>query len=97
MLVCTRHTTLHFSQIICRNSFSDSAGDRGKLTYPGIEAYEAVAWAYDDPLRDGEPVRGLVCFFQERDEVEVVVDGEVVESPPTQWSGTDWISRYRRG
>ena len=69
---------------------------KGWARYLDAAGAEAVAWTYDDPLRDGEPVRGLVCFFQERDEVEVEVDGTVVESAPTQWSGTDWISRYRR-
>jgi uncharacterized protein (DUF427 family) len=69
---------------------------KGWASYLDVGGAEAVAWVFDEPLRDGEPVRGLVCFFQERDEVEVEVDGVVVESPPTQWSGTDWISRYRR-
>jgi uncharacterized protein (DUF427 family) len=69
---------------------------KGWARYLDAAGAEAVAWTYDEPLRDGEPVRGLVCFFQERDEVEVEVDGTVVESAPTQWSGTDWISRHRR-
>ena len=84
----------------------DLLGDADGLTtgcaYKGWARYldaagaEAVAWVYDEPLRDGEPIRGLVCFFQERDEVEVEVDGVVEECPPTQWSGTEWIARYRR-
>jgi uncharacterized protein (DUF427 family) len=55
----------------------------------------AVAWTYLEPLREGEPIRELVCFFQERPEIEVEVDGLVVESPPTAWSGTAWIESAR--
>jgi uncharacterized protein (DUF427 family) len=55
----------------------------------------AVAWSYPDPRRDAEPVRDRVCFYQERDEVEIEVDGAVVTSGPTPWSGTGWLARYR--
>ena len=55
----------------------------------------AVAWSYTDPRRDAEAVRDHICFYQERGEVEVEVDGVVVTSPPTQWSGTEWLERYR--
>ena len=41
-------------------------------------------------------MRRLVCFFQERDEVELIVDGEVQERPQTPWSGTKWMERYRK-
>lgn len=55
----------------------------------------AVAWSYPEPRRDAELVRDHVCFYQERDEVEVEVDGAVVSGPRTQWSGTEWLARYR--
>ena len=55
----------------------------------------AVAWSYTDPRRDAELVRDYVCFYQERDEVELELDGVVATSPPTPWSGTAWMSRYR--
>ena len=55
----------------------------------------AVAWSYPQPRRDAELVRSHMCFYQERDEVEVEVDGAVVTSPPTPWSGTEWMARYR--
>ena len=81
---------------------SDADGLTTGCAYKGFARYleaadaEAVAWIYDEPLRDGEPVKGRVAFFQERPEVEIEVDGAVVESPQSQWSGTDWIARYRR-
>jgi uncharacterized protein (DUF427 family) len=51
----------------------------------------AVAWSYPEPLGEGELVRDLVCFFQERADIEVEVDGVVLESAPTSWTGTDWL------
>jgi len=59
----------------------------------------AVAWSYPEPLREGEPIQGLLCFFQERPEIEVEVDGVAAESPPTAWSGTGWLEAewVRRG
>jgi uncharacterized protein (DUF427 family) len=51
----------------------------------------AVAWSYPEPLPEGEAIRNLVCFFQERPEIEVEVDGALAEAPPTPWSGTDWL------
>jgi uncharacterized protein (DUF427 family) len=81
---------------------SDADGLTTGCAYKGFARYldaadaAAVAWVYDEPLRDGEPVAGRVAFFQERPEVEIEVDGAVVERPQTQWSGTDWIARYRR-
>lgn len=56
---------------------------------------EAVAWSYVAPRRDAEPVRDRVCFYQERAEVEIEIDGLVPSSAPTQWSGTEWLARYR--
>ena len=43
-----------------------------------------VAWAYNQPLREAEPVRGRVAFFDER--VDVIVDGRRKERPITPWS-----------
>jgi len=59
----------------------------------------AVAWSYPEPLREGELVQDLLCFFQERPEIAVEVDGVVAETPPTPWSGTGWLEAewVRRG
>jgi uncharacterized protein (DUF427 family) len=40
---------------------------------------EDVAWTYETPLREAEPVRGLVCFWNERTDIEV--DGTPQERP----------------
>jgi uncharacterized protein (DUF427 family) len=55
----------------------------------------AAAWTYRDPLPEGEPIRNLVCFFQERAEIQVEVDEAPAEAPSTPWSGTDWIDGAR--
>jgi len=49
-----------------------------------------IAWSYAEPLHEVTRVKDLVCFFNER--VDLIVDGERQERPPTQWSGTDWAS-----
>ncbi len=53
--------------------------------------FPAAVWSYEDPLHEAEPVRDLLCFFQERHETEVEVDGVSLEMPETPWSGTAWI------
>ncbi len=55
-------------------------------------AARAVAWSYEDPRRDAEPVRGRVCFYQERPEVELELDGAVGERPHTPWADAGWTS-----
>ncbi len=78
----------------------DSSGLETGCAYKGFASYydvagaRAIAWSYPEPRREAELVRGRVCFFQERDEVELEVDGEVSERPWTPWSGTDWLERY---
>lgn len=57
----------------------------------GAGRVPAAAWSYPDPLREGELVRGLICFFQERSEIEITVDGVASDAMPTPWSGTAWL------
>lgn len=44
-----------------------------------------VAWSYPTPIEVREDITGLICFFNERVD-EIVVDGEPVTVPETQWS-----------
>jgi uncharacterized protein (DUF427 family) len=48
---------------------------------------EDVAWSYPEPLLEAEPVRDLLCFYQER--VDLEVEGERQQRPHTQWSRED--------
>jgi uncharacterized protein (DUF427 family) len=60
-----------------------------------VEDAHAVAWSYAEPRRDAELVRDRVCFYQERSEVEVEVEGVVAERPATPWAGSEWLAPYR--
>jgi uncharacterized protein (DUF427 family) len=68
-------------------SYWDVVTDTGRVP--------VAAWTYRDPLPDGEPLRDLVCFFQERPEIQVEVDGAPAEAPATRWSTTDWVESAR--
>lgn len=59
---------------------------KGHATHFDVAGEGAVAWSYADPLHDGEPIRDLIAFYDER--VEVEVDGELQAPPVTQWSGS---------
>ena len=65
-----------------------------RCAYKGVATYwhlrvrgtlhEDIAWTYAEPERDGTAIRDLVCFFNER--VDLEVDGRALERPVTQWS-----------
>jgi uncharacterized protein (DUF427 family) len=48
------------------------------------DLHDDLVWTYPDPQHDAEPVRDLLCFFNER--VDLELDGEIGERPITQWS-----------
>jgi uncharacterized protein (DUF427 family) len=56
---------------------------KGDATY-WSHGGEDVAWTYESPLREAEPVRDLVCFWNERTDIEV--DGKLQERPESPWS-----------
>jgi uncharacterized protein (DUF427 family) len=88
-----------------RMDLLEAAAIRTGCAYKGYASYwdvvtdagraMAAAWTYRDPLTEGEPIRDLVCFFQERPEIEVTVDGAPADAPQTPWSGTAWIEAAR--
>jgi uncharacterized protein (DUF427 family) len=84
------------TELLADDDLETGCAYKGFARYFGAAGAEAVAWTYEEPLREGEPVRGLVCFFQEREEVELTVDGALQERLQTQWSGTKWMERYRK-
>ena len=83
------------AELVPEHDLSTGCAYKGWASYFEIAGAEAVAWTYTDPLPDGEPVRGRICFFHERDEVELELDGIPAERPETQWAGRDWIARRR--
>src|SRR5271168_4247053 len=53
---------------------------KGRASYFSVPDGPAdVAWAYHQPLREAEPVRDYVAFFNER--VDVIVDGQRRQRP----------------
>ena len=57
---------------------------KGFATHWSIPAATDVAWSYEEPLRDAEPVRDLVSFYNEH--VDVELDGEPQDRPVTPFS-----------
>ncbi len=58
---------------------------KGQASYLSMPDGPAdVAWTYPEPLREAEPVRDYVAFFNER--VDIVVDGQRRARPVTHWS-----------
>jgi uncharacterized protein (DUF427 family) len=53
----------------------------------GDRLVDDLVWSYPEPQLDAEPVRDLLCFYQER--VELELDGELQTRPRTQWSRGD--------
>jgi uncharacterized protein (DUF427 family) len=50
----------------------------------GDTLHDDLAWTYPEPDDDGEKIRGLIAFFNERADLEV--DSVAQERPQTQWS-----------
>jgi uncharacterized protein (DUF427 family) len=51
----------------------------------GVEIFQDVAWSYLDPIPECPKIKGLLCFFQER-EATIRVDGEELPKLRTKWS-----------
>jgi uncharacterized protein (DUF427 family) len=58
---------------------------KGTASYWSVQAGDELVkdpvWTYTDPLREVAPIRDLLCFYSERDGVDVEVDGDVVNDP----------------
>jgi uncharacterized protein (DUF427 family) len=80
----------------CRNDLLEDVELTSACPYKGEADYRsagdalAVAWVYRDPIREVAPIADHWCFFQEREELTVEVDGEVQESWPTPWASDAW-------
>lgn len=57
---------------------------KGQAAHFDVAGEDAVAWSYAEPEREVEPIRDLICFYNER--VDIEIDGEAEERPQTQWS-----------
>jgi uncharacterized protein (DUF427 family) len=58
---------------------------KGRASYFSVPGGPTdVAWTYHQPLREAEPIRDYIAFFNER--VDVIVDGQPRQRPTTPWS-----------
>ena len=61
---------------------------KGVASYYSVEAggrhVEDLVWYYHEPISEAAKIKGHVCFFNEK--VDLEVDGEGLERPQTQWS-----------
>ncbi|MGO9823202.1 MAG: DUF427 domain-containing protein [Solirubrobacteraceae bacterium] len=62
-----------------------------RCPYKGTAGYYSVVpdgkdlvWYYDEPLAEVGRIRGMLCFFNER--VDIELDGELQERPASRWS-----------
>jgi uncharacterized protein (DUF427 family) len=57
---------------------------KGHASYYSVGAERDLVWYYPDPLPEALGVAGMVCFFNER--VDLEIDGEPTERPESPWS-----------
>ena len=61
---------------------------KGIASYYSVEAggkrVEDLVWYYPEPIPEAPKIKGLLCFFNEK--VDLEVDGEEQGRPRTQWS-----------
>jgi uncharacterized protein (DUF427 family) len=57
---------------------------KGEASYFSAAGVKDLVWYYDEPLAEVGRIAGLICFFNEK--VDLELDGELVERPETPWS-----------
>jgi uncharacterized protein (DUF427 family) len=57
---------------------------KGTAGYYSVNGEQNLVWYYADPLPEVGRIKGLLCFFNER--VDIELDGELQECPETPWS-----------
>jgi uncharacterized protein (DUF427 family) len=80
-----RTDLLEPSSLRTRCAYKGSAGYWSARV--GDRVVDDLVWSYPEPQHDAERVRDLLCFFNER--VDLDVEGERVQRPRTQWSRDD--------
>lgn len=57
---------------------------KGAATYWSMEDASDIAWTYREPIPGAEQIAGLICFYNEK--VDIEVDGRLLDRPRTRWS-----------
>lgn len=50
----------------------------------GGDVVKDLVWSYPDPIPEARDIAGLLCFYNEK--VDLEVDGEVLPRPTSRWS-----------
>ncbi|KAI1385535.1 DUF427-domain-containing protein [Hypoxylon trugodes] len=50
------------------------------------DRFKDLIWWYRSPNLECAQIAGALCFYHEKEEVEILLDGEVVRKPKTPWS-----------
>jgi uncharacterized protein (DUF427 family) len=76
------------SELLVDSDRHSGCAYKGFASYRSVRAggreHRDLVWYYPEPTRDAERLRGLLCFYNER--VDIDVDGESRERPQTRWS-----------
>ena len=76
------------TDVLRRTSSETTCPFKGQASYWSVEVgdqvYEDIVWSYDTPIPDAEGITGLLCFYNER--VDLNVDGERLLRPVTPFS-----------
>lgn len=77
------------TELLTDSDTSSGCAYKGTASYKSVpfagEEGRDVAWYYPEPTRDAARLRDLLCFWNER--VDIEVDGEPQERPVTHWYG----------
>ena len=96
LLFETNHPTRYYiPREDARMGLLEPSATTSRCPYKGVASYWSVrisdklfpdlVWSYQEPIPECPKIKGLLCFFQERDAV-IYVDGEQVPVPKTDWS-----------
>jgi uncharacterized protein (DUF427 family) len=58
---------------------------KGTAAYYSVNGAKDIIWYYADPLPEAGRIKDLLCFFNER--VDIELDGELQGCPETPWTG----------
>jgi uncharacterized protein (DUF427 family) len=57
---------------------------KGTASYYSVNGHEDLIWYYADPFPEVGRIKGLLCFFNEK--VDIELDGELQERPESPWA-----------
>lgn len=81
-------TEVHFEHLVPSDTVSSCPYKGQTSAYWSVRSGDQIlpdlAWAYDFPTRQLQPIAGLVAFYNEK--VDIEIDGETLDRPDTHFS-----------